>query len=234
MARIPVATKAAIRAEYLLGKSVSQLAKQYNFDPEQIGKCITKTDRDNRAAIAEQGNVIAKDIQAVKKFPGLVNKHVTDAKLHDYCVEVSANIQADVEQRHKNLLSKASQLADNMLDELSQQAMLKDDYACIIELLAIAEGKGYEDNVDHRKLLNTQEAWKKLLSTPQRADTLKKITDAVRNIVQLERLSYNMSESAPEDAEKGYNYSSNERARRVHSILYNLQQSLVKDDSDGR
>jgi len=106
-------------------------------------------------------------------------------------VEIAAQTQANVIIRHKSEIGRCQALCDDLLTELSAQAMNPDDLAALAELSALSEGQDVDEAEAGRKIA----AFQKLLKLGDRADTFRKLVEAKTKLVTLERQAFGIKDS---------------------------------------
>lgn len=118
-------------------------------------------------------------------------------------IEVAAQNQADLILQHKEDIGRYQVLCDNLLQELSAQAMSECELSKIAELsLMLEEGAAIEPE-DIAKRLAT---FKKLLRLDSRADTFKKLVESKSKLVALERQAFGIRDDEEKKEKSPVNF----------------------------
>lgn len=146
--------------------------------------------RDLKAKIAAKAEAMV--AQAMVTGTVSTETKVPDAKI----VSDNAQVQANVMLAQRRDIGRARDLATKLLQELEQQT---DGLATFEQLLdALAQEAGDDEKAsDRRKRL--WEQWQKAMSLGARADTMKKLSDTLRILIDKEREAYGMDVSKESD-----------------------------------
>jgi len=93
-------------------------------------------------------------------------------------VEANAQAIADVRLSHRADISRNKKLCLNLLEELESQTINRELYEQLGELLSAPDEKGVD---------KLNELYRKVVSTPSRIDSMKKLADTIRTLITLER-----------------------------------------------
>ena len=184
-------------ADWLAGiKTPEAMADEYNKGIDGTGKdTVTRqmidshyrrkgVSRDLNAKIqAKTKSIVAKSIVAsivAKSESATIN----DNKIIDAAAEHASTILIG----HKNTISRARNLSNALLAELESQTLSGDEYAQMIELMK---------DSDYDKLAVMCQ---KIISTPSRVDSLKKLAETLKTLIGLERQALNIDDNANGDA----------------------------------
>lgn len=191
-----------------------------------------KRDLTHRVAERTAEKLFKASVDADGEAPREVARHkrALDRQAESETIEAAAEMHARIVMQHRTRIGKASSLCNGLMDELALQSMSKEDLQHIAELHSMIEGQGDDIEASPEKVQARVNAWKKLLSLGNRADVLKKLADALRQLTLLERSVYGISDNANGEAEAKAkaaaeqaaqtDLSINEVARRVAFTLH--------------
>jgi hypothetical protein len=177
--RSPSADWERVEADYRAGiLSVREIAAAQGISHTAVMKRAKAAgwERDLRARIEAKAEALV-----AKQAAAVVSTEVAVAT-EKAIVDANAQVVADVRLRHRKDLVRAHGVAAKMLAELEGQT----DEPGLIE--QVKEALAASDS-DQRRL---QEAWQRVMSLPARVDTLKKLADAMRILIDKEREAYGM------------------------------------------
>jgi len=120
-----------------------------------------------------------------------VDKTVDNKKLftEKEIIEVNANIQATIQLRQRGRIQKHQDLGEKLLAELEAQTAGLEDFENLAELM--------KSDAGFDKL---NELYKKVIATPQRIDSFKKLSESLKTLVGLERQAFGMADNSNGDA----------------------------------
>jgi len=113
-------------------------------------------------------------------------------------IETTANIQATITLKHREKISKHQSLCDKLLEELIDQTVSPDELKQLGELMVDPEA-----NYDKLNAI-----YHKVISTPSRIDSMKKLSETAKTLVGLERQVYGIADNANGDADKDGSFES--------------------------
>lgn len=201
----------SIEPEYRAGiKSVLQMAADYK---ERTGQSVShqainkhfktlKVPRDLSAKVRARAEVlVAAALVAKTKATPIVEANI---------IEASAVVVANVQLSQRKDIVRHRKLAVSLLAELEEQTDNGELFAQLGDLLHAPDQKGID---------KLNEIYKKVIATPGRIDSMKKLADTLKTLVGLERQAYGLSDSAEGEKPKAPEISQNESARRVAYLL---------------
>lgn len=180
-------------------KSVPQLAKEYK---ERTGVSVT------HGAINKhfKAKKIPRDLTAkIKaKAEAKVSESIVSGKVSaDTIIEANAEHQAQVVMHERKDVAKARTIAMSLLEELESQVTDKELYKNLGELLHAPDDKGQDKR---------NELYEKVISFGSRTDGMKKLSDSLRVLIELERKVNKI-----DDSNTG-NETYEDFLRRVHAV----------------
>jgi transposase-like protein len=165
-----------IEQQYRVGQlSVREIARQHDVSESAVRKKAKERNwqRDLTKKVRE------------KVRSKLVRKEVrTQTATDEEIAEAAADIGAEVVTLERKDISAGRTLAMSLLDELAGMTDNKDDYDKLGELM-----KDGAESVDR---LN--EAYRKVISMPQRVDAMKKLAETLKTLIALERQAYSLDD----------------------------------------
>jgi len=176
-----------IRLDYEAGvKTLRKIAEENGISHTLINKKAKELDwsRDLSAKIKAKADALVTKAEVSK----LVTKEsmVTEKQI----IDVNANIQATITLKHREKISKHQSLCDKLLEELIDQTVSPDELKQLGELMLDTE-------LNFDKLNAT---YHKVISTPSRIDSMKKLSETAKTLVGLERQVYGIADNANGDA----------------------------------
>lgn len=100
-------------------------------------------------------------------------------------IEANANKMADVDLSHRRDVSKARNIAMSLLSELESQVTNKELYENLGELMRTADEKGMD---------KLNEIYHKVISFGGRTDSMKKLGETLKTLIDLERRVYKIDD----------------------------------------
>lgn len=132
------------------------------------------------------------------KADELVSRRVVSAEVSSQkaaterqIIEANAERIAQVRGEHRGDIQRVRTLALTLLGELEGQSASLEDLATLGELLRNPD----EDGNDRRNDL-----YLKIISTPSRIDSAKKVAETLKHAITMEREAYGLDEKKPEQA----------------------------------
>ena len=177
-----------IEADYRAGiKTLRQIAGEHGVTHGAINKRAKRDGwcRDLKAKIqAKADELVSK--QAVSTAVSTA-KAVSERQI----IEANAERIAQVRGEHRGDIQRVRTLALTLLGELEGQSASLEDLANLGELLRTPD----EDGNDRRNDL-----YLKIISTPSRIDSAKKVAETLKHAITMEREAYGLDEKRPEQA----------------------------------
>lgn len=125
-------------------------------------------------------------------------------------IEASAQAIAAVRLNHRGDIKRARDLVIRMLEELELQTGKLDEFDRLGELLYAPSENGID---------KLNELYRKVISLSGRVSNVKALSDALKNLIGLEREAWGLNDLPTEGAGAGRELSDVERATRLASIL---------------
>ena len=94
--------------------------------------------------------------------------------------------------KHRKQISKAQELSDKLLDELTSQTDYIEELKELGELLRAEDDKGVD---------RMNDLYRKIIDGANRIDGIKKLSDTIKTLIALERQAFNIGDEAekPQD-----------------------------------
>lgn len=107
-------------------------------------------------------------------------------------VEASAKAIADVRLSHRNDISRNKNLCLGLLEELESQTIDRELYEGLGDMLRHPDDKGFD---------KLNDLYRKVINTPSRIDSMKKLADALKTLIELERKAWGIdgADDKPKD-----------------------------------
>ncbi len=176
--RAGIKTKQQMAAEY----GVSRAAMDKHFDKLGIERDLTAKIK------AKAESLVAHDLVTPKVTP---KSRVTEAVI----IESNAEAIAKVIRSHRASIGKYQSLCEKLFAEIELQTGQRLTFEQLGELMATAE-------TDDKAVDKLKEVYRRTLSTPSRVESLKKLVDAFKTLVGLERQAFNLADNANGDADQ--------------------------------
>jgi len=128
-------------------------------------------------------------------------------------IEVAARNQADLILTHRKDIPRYRRLAQALLVEIELQTGSQELFAQLAELLHAPDERGVD---------KLNEIYRKVIGSPQRIDSLKKLAETYKILIGLERQAFGLSDNFNGEADKppaAPELSPNDAARRIAFIL---------------
>lgn len=106
-------------------------------------------------------------------------------------IEATAQVIADVRLQHRGDIAKARRLSMTLLAELESQTGSLELLEQLGELLRSEDDRGQD---------RLNDLYHKIIATPSRIDGVKKLSDALKNLIGLEREAYGLNAVAEQKA----------------------------------
>lgn len=156
--------------------AIRKRAKQYGWVKDLSAKIKLKTEAKVRKIEFESHGSSSIDIR-------------TEAEI----VESEAEQRAGIHIRHRKHIVKFNGLADALFEELYAQTINKDDFVKLGELMR---------NEDQQSVDKLNELYRKVIATPSRVDSTKKLSETLKTLIGLERQAYGLSDNSNGEADK--------------------------------
>ncbi|AJJ62328.1 hypothetical protein [Yersinia aldovae] len=197
-----------IEAEYRAGLfSVREIATQQGISHTAINKRAKAEgwERDLNAKIKAKADAIVSKREVSKQVS--TEKVISERQL----IEANAEVIANVRMEHRGDIRKARKLTNALLDELGTECADVPALEKLGELMFEPDEKGQD---------RLNEIYQKIISMPERVKSVKALSDALKNLISLERQAYNLDEVAkdPDDPLKK-DLNTTDIARRLAFIL---------------
>ncbi len=201
----------AIESAYRAGlMSLREIASQHNISEGAIRKRAKRDDwsRDLSAKIKERAEDLVRKEEVRKQVR--TETTLTERVL----IEASAEVIANVRMEHRGDIRRAREITNALLDELGTECADVPALEKLGELMFEPDDKGQD---------RLNEIYQKIISMPERVKSVKALSDALKNLISLERQAYNLDEVAkdPDDPFKK-DLNTTDIARRLAFILTQL------------
>lgn len=178
-----------IEADYRAGiKTLREIADEHGITHGAINKRAKRDGwtRDLTAKVKAKADFLVSK-EAVSNEVSK-NSRIPESEI----IEANALQSAEIQIRERKDVVKARSVAMSLLDELDSQVTNKELYAQLGELLQSHDDRGFD---------KLNELYQKVISFPGRVDGMKKLSDALKTLIDLERRVYKIDDSG--DGEGG-------------------------------
>jgi len=178
----------AIERDFRAGiRTLRDIASDHGISHCTIDKRAKKDgwERDLSVRIKSKAEAIVNKLQVDKE----VNKEsrlFTEREI----VDINANIQATIQLRQRGRIQKHQDLGEKLLKELELQTTGIEDFERLAELMKSDDG--------FDKL---NELYKKVIATPSRIDSFKKLSESLKTLTGLERQAFGMADNGNGEAD---------------------------------
>ncbi|CNL53956.1 Uncharacterised protein [Yersinia intermedia] len=198
----------AIESAYRAGlMSLREIASQHSISEGAIRKRAKRDDwsRDLSAKIKERAEDLVRKEEVRKQVR--TETTLTERVL----IEASAEVIANVRMEHRGDIRRAREITNALFDELGAECADIESLRKLGELMLDPDENG-------RDRLN--EVYQSVIALPERVKAVKALSDAMKNLIGLERQAYNLDEVAkdPDDPLKK-DLNTTDIARRLAFIL---------------
>ncbi|WP_227732315.1 hypothetical protein [Yersinia proxima] len=198
----------AIESAYRAGlMSLREIASQHNISEGAIRKRAKRDEwsRDLSAKIKERAEDLVRKEEVRKQVR--TETTLTERVL----IEASAEVIANVRMEHRGDIRRAREITNALFDELGAECADIESLRKLGELMLDPDENG-------RDRLN--EVYQSIIALPERVKAVKALSDAMKNLIGLERQAYNLDEVAkdPDDPLKK-DLNTTDIARRLAFIL---------------
>lgn len=190
MATTPTIDWELIERDYRAGLlSVREIASAHGVSHVAIGKRAKRDgwERDLSAKIKAKADALVTKSSVTTQVTK--EQAVTDRAI----VEANAQVIADVRIAHRKDIRRTRNLALEMLRELEATTANVDLFEELGEILRSEDDKGADKRND---------LYNKVISSAQRIDSLKKLSETLKTLIGLEREAFNIDDKAPPEAPK--------------------------------
>lgn len=194
--------------------SLREIADRYGITHGAINKRAKRDgwERDLNAKIKAKAAILVSK-QAVSSEVS-TKTLVTEKEV----VEANATAIANVIRGHRAGIGKLQAMCDSMTEELTAQGMSSEDMRNLAEILAIQSTQEGEE-VDEKDVNRRLASFIKLLGLDSRADTFKKLVEAKKNLVTLERLVFGLGEGTGEDPANNKNLTDEQVSAKLNALI---------------
>ncbi|WP_145603578.1 hypothetical protein [Yersinia intermedia] len=172
----------AIESVYRAGlMSLREIASQHNISEGAIRKRAKRDDwsRDLSAKIKERAEDLVRKQEVRKQVR--TETTLTERVL----IEASAEVIANVRMEHRGDIRRAREITNALFDELGAECADIEALRKLGELMLDPDENG-------RDRLN--EVYQSIISLPERVKAVKALSDAMKNLIGLERQAYDIGE----------------------------------------
>ncbi len=179
----PRADWEAIERDYRAGfLSIKEMARVYGLSDAGIHKRAKKEGWTRDLSVKVQNKVRDALVRQEMVSAGL---HPYDPQTENQIVDNAAAQVVAVVRGHRASLQRLTAVAESLLSELNDQTINREAYAELGELL-----RSDDPNMQDRR----NDLYNKIISGNNRIDGVKKLSDTLKNIIQLERQAFNISD----------------------------------------
>ncbi|HGH0375313.1 TPA: hypothetical protein ACJHE1_004405 [Yersinia enterocolitica] len=178
----------AIESAYRAGlMSLREIASQHNISEGAIRKRAKRDDwsRDLSAKIKERAEDLVRKEEVRKQVR--TETTLTERVL----IEASAEVIASVRMEHRGDIRRAREITNAMFDELGAECADIESLRKLGELMLDPDENG-------RDRLN--EVYQSIIALPERVKAVKALSDAMKNLIGLERQAYDIGDDKGDNA----------------------------------
>ncbi|WP_145566137.1 hypothetical protein [Yersinia massiliensis] len=178
----------AIESAYRAGlMSLREIASQHNISEGAIRKRAKRDDwsRDLSAKIKERAEDLVRKEEVRKQVR--TETTLTERVL----IEASAEVIANVRMEHRGDIRRAREITNALFDELGAECADIEALRKLGELMLDPDENG-------RDRLN--EAYQSIIALPERVKAVKALSDAMKNLIGLERQAYDIGDDKGDNA----------------------------------
>ncbi len=172
----------AIESAYRAGlMSLREIASQHNISEGAIRKRAKRDDwsRDLSAKIKERAEDLVRKEEVRKQVR--TETTMTERVL----IEASAEVIANVRMEHRGDIRRAREITNALFDELGAECADVAALEKLGELMFNPDDKGQD---------RLNEIYHKVISMPDRVKSVKALSDALKNLISLERQAYDIGD----------------------------------------
>ncbi|MDA5496939.1 hypothetical protein [Yersinia aleksiciae] len=178
----------AIESAYRAGlMSLREIASQHNISEGAIRKRAKRDDwsRDLSAKIKERAEDLVRKEEVRKQVR--TETTLTERVL----IEASAEVIANVRMEHRGDIRRAREITNALFDELGAECADIESLRKLGELMLQPDENG-------RDRLN--EVYQSIIALPERVKAVKALSDAMKNLIGLERQAYDIGDDKGDNA----------------------------------
>lgn len=178
----------AIESAYRAGlMSLREIASQHNISEGAIRKRAKRDDwsRDLSAKIKERAEDLVRKEEVRKQVR--TETTLTERVL----IEASAEVIANVRMEHRGDIRRAREITNALFDELGAECADIESLRKLGELMLDPDENG-------RDRLN--EVYQSIIALPERVKAVKALSDAMKNLIGLERQAYDIGDDKGDNA----------------------------------
>lgn len=169
-----------VEADYCAGvKSLREIAAEHGITEGTIRARAKKNDwpRNVAAKVAAKAEKILRNDALRSELR--TEKAATEREI----IEASAQAIVNVKLSHRKSISRQRELVERLLQELESQTGDTDLFCQLGELMRAPDDKGVD---------KLNEVYRKVIATPQRIDSLKKLAETLKHLIYLEREAFDI------------------------------------------
>lgn len=177
-----------IESDYRAGVlSIREIAGQHGITDTAIRKRAKTQNWERDIAAKAQAKADALVRRAEVRTKVRTEAAISERQL----IEATAKVIADVRMQHRGDIAKARRLSMTLLAELESQTGSLELLEQLGELLRSEDDRGQD---------RLNDLYHKIIATPSRIDGVKKLSDALKNLIGLEREAYGLNAVAEQKA----------------------------------
>ncbi len=160
-------------------KSLREIAAEHGITEGTIRARAKKNDwpRNVAAKVAAKAEKILRNDALRSELR--TEKAATEREI----IEASAQAIVNVKLSHRKSISRQRELVERLLQELESQTGDTDLFGQLGELMRAPDDKGVD---------KLNEVYRKVIATPQRIDSLKKLAETLKHLIYLEREAFDI------------------------------------------
>ncbi|WP_338637030.1 hypothetical protein V6L80_00950 [Erwinia persicina] len=170
----------AIESAYRAGlMSLREIASQHSISEGAIRKRAKRDDwsRDLAAKVKERADDLVRKQEVRKQVR-------TESALSErVLIEATAEVIACVRMEHRGDIKRARQITNSLFDELGAECADVASLEKLGEMMFSPDDKGQD---------RLNEIYHKVISMPERVKSVKALSDALKNLISLERQAYDI------------------------------------------
>ncbi|EGT4370510.1 MULTISPECIES: hypothetical protein [Cronobacter] len=177
----------AIESAYRAGLlSLREIASQHGISEGAIRKRAKRDDwsRDLNAKVKERADDLVRKAEVRKKVRS------ENALTERVLIEATAEVIANVRMEHRGDIRRAREITNMLFDELAAECTDVDALEKLGEMMRCPDDKG-------RDKLN--ELYHSIISMPERVKSAKALSEALKNLIGLERQAYDIGSATADD-----------------------------------
>lgn len=174
----------AIESAYRAGlMSVREIASQHGISHTAINKQAKKEswERDLKAKIKAKADALVSKREVSKQVS--TERAISERQL----IEASAEVIANVRMEHRGDIRRARSITNALFDELAAESADLASLEKLGELMFNPDDKGQD---------RLSDIYHKVISMPERVKSVKALSDALKNLISLERQAYDIDGSS--------------------------------------